>query len=132
MSVERSRPAWSAADPSDDKLLLFGSLSLVEAMSYLPWLMVPGGLVMVSKLRMPKVNLTGTKWIDALMIVNFLGGYGCGLLRRFPEYMVFGGLTYALISIRYHFLGRYPRELDLPPWFGGSSESEHAQAAKGT
>ena len=116
-------PALTANDPSDDHIRIFGDLSTTGALAWLPWAMVPGGLTMISKLRLPKVNRTGTRWIDALMLANFLGGYSSGLLRRFPEYLVAGSITYMFIAMRYHWFVEYPKKIKMPPLFPDDTEA---------
>jgi CDP-diacylglycerol--serine O-phosphatidyltransferase len=117
LGLKYGDPAWTAGDPSDDHWMLFGAARLDPAMRLLPWLLIPAGILMVSSVRMPKVRLTGRRWLDALMLVNVICGYTSGLLRRLPEYMVAGGLSYLLISVYYHFTNEEARAARLPPLF---------------
>lgn len=110
-------PAWTAADPSWDHTLLLGSVRLDRLCAALPWLLLPSGLSMVSTLRMPKVGTTGRRWLDALMYGNMVAGYACGLVRLLPEYLVFGGVVYFVVAVRYHLVARAARAIKLPPLF---------------
>jgi len=117
LALKYGDPAWSAADPSSDHLQLLGGVRLDGLMRALPWLLIPASYSMVSKLRMPKVTSTGRRWLDVLMYSNMIAGYSCGLLRRLPEYLVAGGLSYMLISLRYHLVDKEARAATLPPLF---------------
>jgi phosphatidylserine synthase len=115
LALKYGDPAWSATDPSGDRLRLFGDVRFDGLMHFLPWLLVPASLSMVSKLRMPRAAPTGRRWIDILLAVTMLVGYGCGVARRLPEYLVAGGLVYMVISLRYHRISKDAPS--LPPLF---------------
>lgn len=115
LALKYGDPAWTAADPSSDELRLLGNLRLDGLMPYLPWLLVPASLSMVSRLRMPRAALTGRRWVDAVLAVTMVVGYSCGLARRLPECLVAGGVVYMAISLRYHLVTRGTPS--LPPLF---------------
>ncbi|HEX8111146.1 MAG TPA: CDP-alcohol phosphatidyltransferase family protein [Kofleriaceae bacterium] len=115
LALKYGDPAWAADDPGGDQLRLFGDVRLDGMMRLLPWLLLPASLVMISKLRMPRAALTGRRWVDILLAVTMVVGYGLGLARRLPEYLVAGGVVYMAISLRYHLISRGASP--LPPLF---------------
>jgi CDP-diacylglycerol--serine O-phosphatidyltransferase len=115
LALKYGDPAWTAADPSSDQLRLLGDVRLDGLMPLLPWLLLPASLSMISKLRMPRAAPTGRRWVDGVLAVTMLVGYGCGMARRLPEYLVAGGLVYMVISLRYHLITHGTPS--LPPLF---------------
>jgi phosphatidylserine synthase len=115
LGLKYGDPAWSAADPSSDSLRLLGDVRLDGLMQALPWLLLPASLSMVSRLRMPRAALTGRRAIDVPLAVSMVVGYGFGLARLLPEYLVAGGTVYLMISLRYHRMTRGAPA--LPPVF---------------
>lgn len=116
VAMKYGDPAWTAADPSTDHLRPFGALSLAEPARYLPWLLIPYGLAMVSNLRLPNVSRDRTIG-NLLVVLALVVGVGVGLARRLPEYLAIGGAAYMLLALRFHFLGQEGRGVPTAPWF---------------
>lgn len=95
-------PAWSARDPGGDHLFLFGDVRLDALMRLFPWLLLPGGLLMISTFRMPKLGRTRWRAIDAVQYSGAFLGYVAGLTRRLPEFLIVGAATYFIASIIFH------------------------------
>jgi phosphatidylserine synthase len=110
-------PAWTASDPGDDHLYLFGARRLDAWMPWLPLLLVPGGLGMISTLRMPKVGPTGYRTLDVIEVIAIVAGFSAGLAHRFPEYLACGALFYLGYTVRYHLTNERARAMRLPPLF---------------
>lgn len=106
LALRYGEPAWSAGDPGSDALRVFGDARADGLMRALPWLLLPAAASMVSTLRMPRASRTGRRWVDVLLFGSMTIGYGLGLTRQCPEYLVAGGLVYLAISLRYHVVTR--------------------------
>ena len=106
LALRYGDPTWSAADPGGDALRVLGDVRIDGLMRALPWLLLPAAAAMVSTLRMPRASRTGRRWLDVLLFASMATGYGLGLGRQCPEYLVAGGLVYLAISVHYHLATR--------------------------
>ncbi len=66
---------------------------------WLPALLVLLGLGMVSRLPIPKLVPRKQRWFNWFQALNILGAYACGILRRFPEYLMGLALLYLGVGL---------------------------------
>jgi CDP-diacylglycerol--serine O-phosphatidyltransferase len=100
-------PAWTQGESYPGWRLL-GDLRLDFLMKVYPLILLGFGLAMISRWRVPKLGRLGSRALDRYVIANLLIGYTCGIFHRLPEYLVFGGIQYILLSIWAH-LYRTPK-----------------------
>jgi CDP-diacylglycerol--serine O-phosphatidyltransferase len=82
-----------------------------------PVIMVAGGLLMVSGLKVPKLGLTPSRWANTVVLANIVGVYLFGAMRWLPEYLAWVGVTYLLVSIVWGQVVQAAREAVRPPLF---------------
>ncbi|HJZ88606.1 MAG TPA: CDP-alcohol phosphatidyltransferase family protein [Polyangia bacterium] len=90
-----------------------------EAWHYWPLIMLAGGALMVSRLRVPKLGLTQNRVANAIIVANILGVYGFGVIQWLPEYLAGVGLAYLGMSVIYGQVVQSAREATRPPLFAG-------------
>lgn len=84
----------------------------------LPW--IPAGLAllglgMVSRLRIPKLVPRRNKAFNLFQAANIIAAYACGILRRFPEYLMGLALVYLTVGMMAGWLRREPDATDPTP-----------------
>jgi phosphatidylserine synthase len=86
--AEPGAPMSPAAPFGGSKLFGDSIVTPAEIWRYLPLVMIVGGLVMASSLRMPKLGLMRSKLLTGFVFANVFAGYICAFARVFPEYLV--------------------------------------------
>lgn len=66
---------------------------------YMPVLMFVLALLMISRVRFPKVKLRGNKFINAFQILAIAGIYYCGITRSWPEYLLGMGIFLLIAGV---------------------------------
>jgi CDP-diacylglycerol--serine O-phosphatidyltransferase len=112
------------ADPSgvpvyvyDEPRLLAGLHVGSDVWRLWPALLVLGGLLMASALKIPKLGLSKSKLLTAFIFANVLAGYAAGATRHFPEFMAFDASIWILASVIWGQFNREVRALRPPPIF---------------
>ena len=82
-----------------------------------PVVVLVGGLLMVGKLRVPKLDLTPNRFANVAILANIAGVYGFGAARCLPEYLACVGFAYMLMSLIYGQVKQSAREAERPPLF---------------
>jgi len=85
-----------------DTWRLLGGLRTDALVPWLPLTLLLGGVGMLSPLRVPRLGRAFHPVASALLLAAVLFGYGMGIARHLPEYLVGGGLYYLGICIAYH------------------------------
>jgi CDP-diacylglycerol--serine O-phosphatidyltransferase len=100
--------------------------TLIPTQVWLAWpvMMVAGGLLMVGKLRVPKLGLTPNRAANVAILANIAGVYGFGAARFLPEYLAGVGFAYMVMSLIYGQVKQSAREAERPPLFAAPQASE--------
>lgn len=126
-------PAWSARDTGADRLFLFGHARLDALMRLFPWLLVPGGVLMVSTFRMPKLGRTRWRAVDVVQALGAILGMASALTRRVPEFLIVGAATYFSGSIVFHLRSTSAAaDVRLPRLFADVEERDREAAGGGS
>lgn len=97
-------PAWTPGESYPGPRPL-GDLRLDALMASFPVVLLLFGLAMVSGWRVPKVGGMSSRLANLYVVGSLLLGYGLGIFRLLPEYIVFGGAQYLLVCAWYHLFG---------------------------
>lgn len=117
---------YKYAPPGDEFPRLaesFGGARLVDAETpiavwrYAPVVMFIGAYLMSSSLRMPKLGLMRSKVASALVFTAALAGTVCGILRIYPEYMVWPPTLWVVTFLIWGQLSPAARRVKPPPVF---------------
>lgn len=101
-----------------DAHLLGDSLHTPDAVwMAFPVLLVVGGLLMASSLRMPKLGLARSKVASAFVLGNVAAGSLCGILNVYPEYMVLPPTMWLVTFLVWGQVSKTAREMKPPPIF---------------
>lgn len=101
-------PAWTTGSESYPGWRLLDHADLRAVMPWFPLVLMGFGLLMISRWRIPKLGHTGSRALDIYVVANLVVGYAAGLFHCLPEYLVFGGVQYMLISAYLHFFRTAP------------------------
>jgi CDP-diacylglycerol--serine O-phosphatidyltransferase len=83
----------------------------------LPMVLFVGAALMASNLRMPKLKKASSRWFTAFMLVNVLLGYFFGVLRLYPEYLVWPPTMWVVVFLVWGQLSPVARAIKPPPLF---------------
>lgn len=84
---------------------------------YTPVLMLIGAYLMASSLRMPKIGVMRSKILMILVYVPVFVGLGFGVVRIFPEYMVWPPTLWTIGFLIWGALSQTARNIKPPPIF---------------
>jgi CDP-diacylglycerol---serine O-phosphatidyltransferase len=93
-----------------------------------PHVLFAGGALMVSTIKLPKLQLRRILVVDAFQVVNIAAVYTCGPLRIFPEYLFGVAVLYVVLGVGYYAL-RPPRVEASAPEAEGAPESAVRRAS---
>src|SRR5690606_14288681 len=108
-----------APDPAAlDELYLLGNWHTPDIVWLaMPWAMYVGAFLMASNLRMPKLGLARSKAASGFVLVNVALGYVCGVLRIYPDYMLWPPTMWLVVFLIWGQVSRHARALSPPPIF---------------
>jgi len=66
-----------------------------------PAMMIGLALLMVSRFAMPKVGMSKSLALNIVVIVNLVLVYAFGIIRIYPEYLLFAAVVYLVVSLIY-------------------------------
>lgn len=84
---------------------------------YMPVVMFVGAYLMMSSLRMPKLGLMRSKLATAVVFTIAISGITCGVLRIYPEYMMWMPTTWVATFLIWGQLSPAARAMRPPPVF---------------
>ena len=97
---------------------LFGDVVTPSGVwQFVPLFLVVGAYLMASSLRMPKLGVMRSKAANVFVFVNVGLGALCGILRIYPEYMVFPPTLWLVLFLVWGQLSPSARALRPPPIF---------------
>jgi phosphatidylserine synthase len=106
------------AAPTVDERHLLGSWTTPDsAWLAFPMFLFVGAFLMASSLRMPKLGLAVSKLATAFVLTNVAAGYLCGVLRAYPDYMVWPPTLWMVVFLVWGQVSPSARKLAPPPIF---------------
>jgi phosphatidylserine synthase len=84
---------------------------------YMPVVMFIGAYLMMSSLRMPKLGLMRSRLATVVVLTIAISGVTCGVLRIFPEYMMWMPTTWVVTFLLWGQLSPAARAMRPPPVF---------------
>ena len=97
---------------------LFGDITTPAGLwRYFPLVLIVGGLLMASNLRMPKLGLARSRLATIFIFSNVFLGYVFGFARLFPEYLVWPPTMWIVTFLIWGALSREARNMRPPALF---------------
>ncbi len=103
---------------SFEETKLLGSWSTPNAVwKYMPAALFAGAVLMASSLRIPKLGLATSRAATAFVMTNVAVGVVCGILRVYPDYMVWPPTMWLVVFLIWGQVSPSARSMHPPPIF---------------
>lgn len=97
---------------------LFGSFETpLSLWKMFPFVMILGGFLMASTLRMPKLGLARNRLATLFIFGNVAAGSVCAILRVLPEYMMIPPALWVVTFLAWGSISKEARSMKPPPIF---------------
>lgn len=97
---------------------LFGNWQTpLDVWRYFPIALVVGGYLMASRLPMPKVGLTKSKLVSAVLLTLLAIGYACGFAMHYPEMCFWMPTVWSVVFLIWGQASASARAMYPPPLF---------------